>query len=353
MKTRELSEDRRLHLTETVPPPPTAIAPTTTALAAAPKVSIERRFGLLLRRRKRWVVGTMIVGIVAAAVYCRWTTPTFTASAQVMLQCTSATAPEDRRTLLATQQQLVLSTPVLAMALTSPGVRDIDALRGQPDALKVLKRSLQVDAGHNDDLVGISYDSADPRQAMRLVEAVVNSYIRFETGLRASLPGTENSNAAIAAERSKAQEAWKQKWDTLQQFADTHGLAEGDEQVDSGRAALHALALKVADAHVQTVAARAEYDEILRDVKDDQSISARLQALPDDDSYSGGNDHAVADQIVALRSQLGSYSGHYMANYPAVQTLQHKIDDLKLTRDAMIRHRWLAAVRCEGELQAS
>ena len=114
------------------------------------------------------------------------------------------------------------------------------------------------------------------------------------------------------------------------------------------------MGIRLANAHVDTAAAQVAYGEVLHDLSDDPVAAGRLAKLrADDAAFADGDEQAIAHQIVALQSQLSNFSGHFMANYPAVQTTQRKIDDLKVTRDAIIRYRWQAASRCEESLRAS
>jgi succinoglycan biosynthesis transport protein ExoP len=335
--------------------PASGLLPVASAPSPKEPIAFSRMVGMLARQY-RIVLLTLIASLLAALAMERNMTPLYTSSAQIMVQrvATNGTAPSsaDRERALRSEQDLIVSTPVLATALTMPGVHDISPLRGHADALKLIKQQIRVDTSHGDDLLNISYDTVDPREGTLLLAAVVDSYVRFRSGVHAG--STDGSAATVLAERQKALQTLKQNRDALQQFGTDHGLAQGNEQVDTADEVLHELGVRLATARVQTVAAKAAFDQMQHDLVDDPRMRDRLlQDKDNDSSLAAGDDQAIAKHICTLQDQLAGYGTKFMANYEPVQLLHRKIEDLKLTRDAIIQQRWEAADRTESELQAS
>jgi capsular exopolysaccharide synthesis family protein len=312
-------------------------------------------FARMIARQFRTILLVILVSLIVAALKIQSISPLYTTSAQIMIQritASNAQSASDRQRFLQNEQELLVSTPVLASALGSPDVRNLSTVHAAPDALKRIKQQLHVDSGNGDDLINISYDCADPRDGTRLLTAVVDSYVRFRSGIREST--IEGSSTAIRLEKGKALDALAQKRTQLQQFSVQHGIASGNEEVDVADAELHELGLKLAQAHVATVAAQGAYDQMQHELADDPRMKDRLTNFGDNDSsLAGGDEEAIAKQISVLQMQLAGFGTKFMANYEPVQLLHRKIDDLKLTRDAIIQQRWQAAVRSESELRAS
>jgi succinoglycan biosynthesis transport protein ExoP len=314
------------------------------------------RFMSMVARRLTTILIMTLVVLIAATLALRFATPLYTVSAQIMVQRVApgnaVQSPDDRMRAVRNEEELIVSTPVVAAALAAPGVHDISAIRGRPDALKLIRQQLQVDSGKGDDLVNISFDAADPHEGIRLVAAVVDSYVRFRSGFHGT--SIDGSTATVMAEKQKAIQTAAQLQSELAKFATDHGLVHGNEQVDADDEMLRELGQRLAQARVETVSARADYDQMQNELANDPRLRDQLAHDKDNDSsLADGDEQAIAKQIVSLQLQLAGYGTKFMANYAPVQLIHRKIDDLKLTRDAIIQQHWEAAVREEAQLQES
>jgi len=341
---------------------PVAHEPSMIEPASPRELALQRQPGVcgrlirMIARRFPTILILTLLCVTGASVKLESMTPLYTTSAKIMIQRVTGSSAwqssDDRQRVIRNEQELIVSTPVLASALAMPNIHDISSLRGRPDALKLIKQQLRVESGNGDDLLDISYDAADPREGTRLLAAVLDSYIRFRSGLHETT--IDGSAATVLAEKRKALDTLSQKRADLQQFSAEHGLAEGNEQVDAADAVMHELGVKLAQAHVETVASQAAYDQMQHELADDPRMKQQLAQYNDNDSsLASGDPDAIAKQICTLQTQLAGYGTKFMANYAPVQLIHRKIDDLKLTRDAIIQQRWQAAVRSESELRAS
>jgi polysaccharide biosynthesis transport protein len=343
--------DREQSMIEPAPAPaPAALVPSSNKPGGKP------RFIRTILRRLPTVLCAVVACLIAAVVMIRSMTPLYTVSAQIMIQRISGTnasqSPEDRQRVLRNEEDLIVSTPVLASALSEPGIHDLSALRGRSDVMKLVRGQLRVDAARGDDLLNISYDTPNPREGTRLLDAVVSAYVRFRSGLHET--STDGSLATVESEKLAAVQNLHLVLGALQRFCTEHGLAQGNEQVEAVDAVMHDLAVSLAQAHVETVAARAAYDQMQHELASDPRMRDQLsQSMDNDSSLAGGDEQAIAKQICTLQTQLAGYGTKFMANYAPVQLLHRKIDDLKFTRDSIIQQRWETAVRNESELQAS
>ena len=118
--------------------------------------SLEPNHGCHRDRR-----GGTAVALLPAILYLQLTTPLYTSTSNLLIVRTAGieqsgakpaidsfnrqNSPEQD---LAEQRDLITSTPVLAAALTYPGVRDCDPLRDHHDLIEFLKRSLKIQTGN-------------------------------------------------------------------------------------------------------------------------------------------------------------------------------------------------------------
>jgi capsular exopolysaccharide synthesis family protein len=313
-----------------------------------------------LSRQYRILLALTLIGGVIGFGVLRWMTPMYTASAQIMVQRPGTAAQsvplEDRLQSLRREQALVTSTPVLAAALTTPGVHELSMVRGRVDALRFFKRQIVVSRDHGDDLLDISVDCARPREGVALIAAVVDAYIRFRSGVHDESGNgpAGGSMTALTAERQQAAADLQTAQQNLQTCAAQGGLVAGDEQVNVADATVRALGERLAKAHVDTVTAQAAYDQTQQDLKNDPDMRDRLMHYADkDSSLADGDEQDLGRQICALQAQLASYGNRFRVNYGPTQMIRRKIEDLELERDAILQQRWQSAVRTESELSAS
>ena len=97
---------------------------------------------------------------------------------------------QENENFLYTQREVITSTPVVAMTLGTPGIRDLKTFAGEDNLFQYLKKNLSVEVGKKDDLLSVQFDTPyreggwTLRQVVHhLADAHVNAYVRFKLAL--------------------------------------------------------------------------------------------------------------------------------------------------------------------------
>jgi capsular exopolysaccharide synthesis family protein len=317
----------------------------------------------ILWRQRRLVAVTTVACFCAAAAYLLIATPLYTTTARLLLQRNApkfihdgeGQAPvPDNDDYLFTQQQVITSTPVLASALAAPGVRDIAPLRHHTNALAILRKQVDVEVGKKDELVSVSFDSANPADGTLLVNAIVDAYTRFNAGLR------RNNNSDILAvlrdEKAQRDSELDAKSKDLLAFAQSHALNETDDKSNVTQQRLEGLTEALSLARLETVNAQSANDEVTLALASDPAREKKVadflrssgSILP-----SSSDDSVIRQQMLALKAQQVDLQQRFMPNHPYLIAIQKRIDELDTAFAAGIIHRLQVAKQREADLQRS
>src|SRR5688500_3812417 len=113
--------------------------------------------------RQRTVVGITIgICLVLSALYLLVATRYYSGYASLYVQQASSgmignaqnvRPVQNAENFLFTQREVLLSTPVVAIALGMPGMRDLKTFEGEDNLFQFLKKNLSVEVGKKDDLL--------------------------------------------------------------------------------------------------------------------------------------------------------------------------------------------------------
>src|SRR5688500_11489259 len=137
--------------------------------------------------QKRWTgVWTLVLCFAAAGTYLRLATPVYTATSKLYVtpDVPEAAGPggmERSKNYLNTQCELLKSTPILGRVAELPEIQAMQMFAEAGTITRALKDQLVVELGNKDDLIELSLDSTDPHEAARVVNAVVESYVAYQT----------------------------------------------------------------------------------------------------------------------------------------------------------------------------
>jgi capsular exopolysaccharide synthesis family protein len=158
----------------------------------APALQISPR--VLLRGLTRHWWRILLLCVVASAPLMTWIyhsiQPTYQASSLLRIESTQpelfsaikGSITEGRSvTYLQTQANLITSTRVLRQAVTDPTVKDLPTIKQSDDPVNDLRRRLMVDIFDDTSLLRIALDSRNPDEAITIVNAVVSSYMAYNS----------------------------------------------------------------------------------------------------------------------------------------------------------------------------
>jgi uncharacterized protein involved in exopolysaccharide biosynthesis len=116
------------------------------------------------------------ISLVLAVLYLSVATRYYTGYAKLFVQQAGTPVPgmetrtlQDPETFLYTQREVVQSTPVVAMTLGAPGIRELRTFAGQENTFTYFKDSLTIGVGKKDELISLEFDTPYKDEAVRIV----------------------------------------------------------------------------------------------------------------------------------------------------------------------------------------
>ncbi len=237
---------------------------------------------------------------------------------------------------LSTQAELVKSATVLTRALDGPGIESLEFFQGADNQSNYLKERLEVVPVTDSSVLRIRLASSQPEEAIKLVDAVVKSYVAFVSDQKKNVAldaygKIASDRAALDEKRSDAKKL------LLNLQAETQSVQPGA----NGGASVAVEKLKVlsgayTQAQLESVNVRSQYEEALK------AIGMKLDTL---DASKLENATAVSPQslnmlrnnLAALNQQLIEAKRQFVPTHPAVRTIQAQIKDLQLSQAATLR----------------
>ena len=227
---------------------------------------------------------------------------------------------------LATQCQLIQSTAILSLAAERPEMADVHMLRGAENPIGVLKRGVAATISKTGDLINISMESTDPRDASIVVNQVVQAYIAYQSTQHTSLALKAATQFRADAKQNEAE--LKQTQDRMLDLRrKVPDLAfSTDKGTNLSVAGLAEVMQKLAEARSRAESLRADVSQIsastdpvrLRRMLDEAGLSGVVQVGPDPRS--------VADYDQASR-RLRSLAETLGAGHPLTIRAQHDCDE--------------------------
>jgi capsular exopolysaccharide synthesis family protein len=168
--------------------------------------------------RGRWIVlACVAISLLFGYYRARTAVPAYSASSIICVQQQSPikdpmALPGQSPGYLNTQCEIIHSTALLTKALTLPGIANADCLRGANNPVEYLKNAVIVGPDKSGaDLIDVEMQSLSPNDAANIVNAVVSSYIAYQTESHSATAGEagehlQNSITAQEAELKTEQQ---------------------------------------------------------------------------------------------------------------------------------------------------
>jgi capsular exopolysaccharide synthesis family protein len=299
-----------------------------------------------------------------AVLYLLVATRYYTGYAKLFVQQVGAQIPgmeartlQDPEAFLYTQREVVQSTPVVAMTLGAPGIRDLRTFAGQENTFSYFKNSLTVDVGKKDELLSLEFDTPYKDEAVRIVDTLVASYKDYQSKQR-------NSSASemldfLTQERDRKQQELAHKQEELTSFQAKHGiLSSADGKTNVVKQQLDMLAAALTAAQLETINAKSAWDDINRTVLNTPQRQERFKKFHEDNAGFTGGQAAVDDatlraQILQTEASLGVFRQKYGSRHPAILNTQYALDQLNISYANAVYRRWESAKAKETDLAAS
>lgn len=290
----------------------------------------------VLWRGRMWVVGGLVLGLLAGLAYLHVATPMYQSTAEVYVARKESyrdSSPLDKPALAAaspaTHGEIIRTTEVLATALRMDAVAKSRTLAGAPSQLRTLRTLLTIEADAKDEIVRVSVKSPYPDEAALLTNSIVAAYLRLQKQ-RSQIGGWDLvKNGEAGADAADAQALRDDLPPAAELLMDRH---EPDESMSSAviaaqlsrlGEALTQAEIAVGEAEVRYRTAQEAGDDldrlfplaanVLGDARDSEGLAsvriiqnemALLQRLIDDLPPSWGEQHPRRMELIGRYADL-------------------------------------------------
>src|SRR5882672_1256867 len=137
--------------------------------------------GLLAVLARRWVVVvvTLVLSLAVAAVYILTARKQYTSAANLYIQPSAGSASPN---FLNTQREVIASKVIAAMVINDPEISSLNTFESTDNPVTWLLHELRVEVSKSTDIIHVELETPYRDEAPVIVNAVVNAYIRFQTG---------------------------------------------------------------------------------------------------------------------------------------------------------------------------
>ncbi len=213
---------------------------------------------------------------------------------------------------------LMTSTPILALAQTEDGIGDLETLRGVADPIDYLQKNITAEVGKKSELIYVSLEAHNAVDAAKLVNAVVQAYVTYQTKMQHSTSAEELDILQKEASRDELAIAVKDR--ELATLRDMFGETAYDSLQSNPIVQQEtALSNALTAARLDAVNSKAAYDQALAMIGNDRQKLMAIEA-PDDagDLVAAltAELDLVRSEIFRLEQQLKDLDAHLPAGPP-------------------------------------
>jgi len=328
----------------------------------------SRSFGQVLRHNRNLIIACVVIALVLGTVYLFTATRYYAATAELSVVrgaapgAEAAVAAQTGNDYLYTQREIILSTPVLALAAqkVDPGDQ-MRTFHEVHNRVGWLKRQLSVDVGKADQVIALELQSTDGLEAQQILASIVACYQQSQNDQEQRMIDDkchiyQSKKTGIDRELDTKQK----QLDDLRRIESEPTLTAQGATLEMQRAG--ALSTALVNAEVDTVQAKASFIQAARSaggIVGKDAAQAGWNPDPDTERVNAAaspppmDPDAARSEEIQLRQQLSLLQRQYMPGYPAIQATQARLDDVEAAIVNSARMKWLAAVDREHDLQTA
>ena len=323
--------------------------------------------------RHRWtILLTTILSLGVTFLYLLKVTPIYTSKSRVYVEQSGPKIISEyegimtqSKNYLYTQGELMKSTPIVAGVVDYPKVKRFRTFADVDNLAAYVKNNLSVSIGRKDDIIAVSFDSPYPVEAAEIVNAVVQSYIKYHSTRRRST--VSEVLRILQKEKVRRDKELSDKFAELLEFTRENGVVSLSNQ--GGNIILERLtklSTALTEAQLSALNAKADYEA----TKSMENKPAKVKQFASASSVAGvrvfvnDTESQLQAELRAAEIELKNAGYHCTEDHPAIQAIHTKIDRIKqeLNEQArefadsyieVMRLRWITAKEREDELQAS
>lgn len=332
------------------------------AMSPPPPQEAELSIASIVWRHRGTVVVALILALLVAAIYLRLAPAKYTSTSELTIEqvgpsILGQTVRDSDRSdnYLNTQCQVIDSTSILSLALAQDGMSGLKLLRGVDDPIDFIQKNLNAEVGKKTDIINVSMDAHDPVEAAKLVNAVVRAYVAYQTKSQHSTSAEVLQILQKQKDQDEADLAAKtdEMTNLRKQYADAAFTNEQDNPIIQQA---KALSDALSTARLETLNAKANYDEAIAIVGNDAQTMEQVQE-PD-----SAVDLAAADEtqlqlakgeIFRLEQSLKDLQRTYLPGHPMIMQARARLDQMAAVYIRAVGRHWQTAKAHEDALQAT
>ena len=310
--------------------------------------------------RSRWLLALSTAAcLVAAFAYLQTATPLYTSESRIYVEQVGPQILENTMQLgqsdsyLYTQAELIQSTSVLAAAVESPSIGGLKVFREADNPTVFLKKRLEVAVGKKDDIIGVSLELPDPKEAAQVVNAVVDAYVTKYAEKKRST--TVEVLKILQTEKQNRDGELDSRRAALQQFRQQNAnLTIEDEHGNVITKRFAQLSEELTRAQIELIQAKAKCDSLVKVCSDPKRRAGLIEAAVAEGTIK--RDEFLLQQIHTLELTMAMESRRLGEGHPKVRKLKEPLEELRERArklDAQLADAYLGGMQQEYATQYS
>jgi capsular exopolysaccharide synthesis family protein len=322
----------------------------------------------------RWTIASVtLLAMAIAFVYLLKATPIYTSASRLYVEQTGPKIISEyegvmtkSNNYLYTQGELIRSSPIITDVAGDPQIKPLKTFANVDNLTGFIKKKLKVTIGKRDDIIAVLFDSPYPAEAAQIVNAVVDSYVRYHSSRKRST--ASEVLRILHKDKIERDKELSAKFTEMLDFTRKNGVVSFDNNKGGNIVLerLSRLSTVLTESQIGVLNAKADY-EAIKSMADEPVKIKQFAAA----SASVGVQVFVGDRETQLQSELRqtdielkNAKFHCTEDHPSVQAIYTKINRIKQElndqarefADAyteVMRLRWLAAKEREDEMRLS
>ncbi len=219
-----------------------------------------------------------------------------------------------------TQAEILRSETVVKAAIAA--LKLVDEETGKPLSTKAILEGLKVKNVASTDVLQISFEDSDPERAARVVNEVMNIYIR--KNVEANRAETAAASDFISRQLPRVESAVRDAEINLRAFKEANQIVVLESEASAAVNIISSLDQKISDSQAELAKATARSQALQSQLGMGPELAATMTAL----SQASGVQDVLA-QYQEAQSQLAIEQARYRSGHPTVANLQRQVDSLR------------------------
>ena len=298
----------------------------------------------IIWRSRLIVLVTTLAALIAVLVYLIKTAPIYTSTSRIYVEQsgpkiiseTEEGIMTQSKNYLYTQAELLKSTPILAAVAGNAGIKQMQTFAKVDSPVALMKSILNVRVGSKDDIISVSFKSPYPVEAAQVVNAVVDSYKKYQSSRKRS--NSAEVLKILQNQKDKRSEELSEKLKAMMDFRreNVSLVFEGD-QGNIVIERLGRLSAVLTEAQLATIESESAYESAKAMISDPAKFTQFTEAQRTQGVYvSTVSEKAVLmSKIDQLQLRLQDRLRQVTTEHPAVTSLENEIAHIRSQMEQM------------------